>query len=120
MATAGHPDNLMRLRSLYDAEHPTAHRFRYVLLIFDIAAILFIVASSFAKRTPWLEAIDVVFGIAIRADFAARLFISRTRIRDLLQPATWADMLLPAAGAATPPIGSAATRNSRMKMTAGV
>ena len=29
-------------------------------------------ASSFAERTPLLEAIDVVFGIAILADFAAR------------------------------------------------
>jgi voltage-gated potassium channel len=51
------------------------------------------VATSFAERTPLLEAIDVVFGMAILADFAARLLISRTRIRDLLQPATWADMV---------------------------
>ena len=98
MATIDRPDNLIktlqeRLRFLYETEHPTAHRFRYALLIFDMATILFIVASSFAERTPLLEAIDVVFGIAILADFAARLFISRTRIRDLLQPATWADMV---------------------------
>jgi voltage-gated potassium channel len=80
-----------QLRFLYEAEHPTAHRFRYALLIFDIATILFIVASSFAERTPLLEAVDVMFGLGILADFAARLFISRTRLRDLLQPATWAD-----------------------------
>jgi voltage-gated potassium channel len=80
-----------QLRFLYEAEHPTAHGFRYALLIFDIATILFIVASSFAERTPLLEAVDVMFGLGILADFAARLFISRTRLRDLLQPATWAD-----------------------------
>jgi voltage-gated potassium channel len=80
-----------KLRFLYEAEHPTAHRFRYALLIFDIATILFIVASSFVERTPVLEAIDVAFGLGILADFAARLLISRTRLRDLLQPATWAD-----------------------------
>jgi voltage-gated potassium channel len=80
-----------QLRFLYEAEHPTAHRFRYALLIFDVATILFIVASSFAERTPLLEAVDVMFGLGILADFAARLFISRTRLRDLLQPATWAD-----------------------------
>ena len=34
-----------------------------------------------------------MFGLGILADFAARLFISRTRIRDLLQPATWADIV---------------------------
>ena len=82
-----------QLRFLYEADHPTAHRFRYALLVFDVTTILFIVASSFAARTPLLEAIDVVFGLAILADFAARLFISRTRIRDLLQPATWADIV---------------------------
>jgi len=82
-----------QLRFLYEAEHPTAHRFRYALLVFDVTTILFIVASSFAERTPLLEAIDVVFGLGILADFAARLFISRTRIRDLLQPATWADIV---------------------------
>ena len=31
-----------RLRFLYEAEHPTAHRFRYALLVFDAATILFI------------------------------------------------------------------------------
>jgi voltage-gated potassium channel len=80
-----------QLRFLYEAEDPTAHRFRYALLTFDIATILFIVATSFAERTPLLEAVDVMFGLGILADFAARLFISRSRLRDLLQPATWAD-----------------------------
>ena len=82
-----------RVRFLYEAEHPTAHRFRYGLLVFDVATILFIVASSFIERAPLLEAMDVIFGLVILTDFAARLFISRTRIRDLLQPATWADMI---------------------------
>ena len=82
-----------RLRYLYEADRPTAHRFRYALLVFDLATILFIVASSFLERSPLLEAIDVLFGLVILADFTARLLISRTRIRDLLQPATWADMI---------------------------
>ena len=82
-----------RLRFLYEAEHPTAHRFRCGLLVFDVTTILFIVASSFMERTPLLEAVDVLLGLVILADLAARLFISRTRIRDLLQPATWADMV---------------------------
>jgi voltage-gated potassium channel len=82
-----------QLRFLYEAEHPTAHRFRYALLTFDIATILFIVATSFAERTPVLEAVDVMLGLGILADFAARLFVSRTRLRDLLQPATWADIV---------------------------
>lgn len=82
-----------RLRFLYQAEHPTAHRFRYALRVFDAATILFIVALSFFERSPLLEAVDVIFGLAILADFGARLLISRTRLRDLIQPATWADLV---------------------------
>jgi voltage-gated potassium channel len=82
-----------RLRFLYEAEHPSAYRFRYALLAFDVATIVFIIATSFAEHTPLLEAADVVFGIAILADFSARFFISRTRLRDLLHPATWADFV---------------------------
>ena len=53
MTTTDRPDNLIktlqeRLCFFYEAEHPTAHRFRYALLIFDVTTILFIVASSFA------------------------------------------------------------------------
>jgi voltage-gated potassium channel len=82
-----------RLRFLYEAEHPTAYRFRYTLLIFDAATILFIIASSFADRTPLLEALDAMFGLGLLADFGARLFISRSRLRDFLHPATWADVI---------------------------
>jgi voltage-gated potassium channel len=81
------------IRFLYEADDQTASRFRYALLAFDAATMLFIVATSFAERTPVLEAMDVLFGLAILADFSARLLISRNRLRDLLQPATWADII---------------------------
>jgi voltage-gated potassium channel len=82
-----------RLRFLYEAEHATAHRFRHGLLVFDVLTILFIVASSFLERTPLIAAIDVLLGLVILADFSARLVISRTRLRELLQPSTWADIV---------------------------
>jgi voltage-gated potassium channel len=81
------------LRFYYEANNPAAYRFRYGLLAFDVATVLFIVVSSFFERTPLLEAMDVLFGVVILADFLARLFISRTRVRDLMQPATWADVI---------------------------
>ena len=49
----------------------TAHRFRYGLLVFDIATILFIIATSFMARAPWLEWLDLIFGLLILADFCA-------------------------------------------------
>lgn len=79
------------LRRLYEGDDAAAHTFRYALLGYDILTVLFIIGSSFAPRTPLVEWLDVLFGLAILADFAARLFISRNRIRDLLHPATWAD-----------------------------
>ena len=39
-----------------------------------------------------IEALDIVFGLVILADFSARMSISRTPWRDFLHPATWADI----------------------------
>ena len=82
-----------RLRYWYEADSPAAHRFRYGLLAFDIVTVVFVVASSFFQESRWVEALDVVFGLVILADFVARLLISRQRWRDLLHPATWADVV---------------------------
>lgn len=93
-ALSGRPGALKEsLRFYYETEHPSAVRFRYGLLAFDVATVAFIVISSFFQRTLLLEVMDVLLGILILVDFAARLFISRTRWRDLRHPATWADMV---------------------------
>jgi voltage-gated potassium channel len=80
------------LRHYYESDTPEGHRFRYALLAFDIITILFIVATSFRPRTDLLEWTDMLFGVVILADFIARMVISRRRLRDLLHPATWADI----------------------------
>jgi hypothetical protein len=80
-----------RLRYWYESDSRPAHRFRYGLLAFDIVTVVFVVASSFTRDAWWVEALDVVFGLLILADFTARLLISRHRLRDLLHPTTWAD-----------------------------
>ena len=81
-----------RLRQLYEGSTHEAHRFRYVLLAFDFAAVLFIIATSFLPRNNLVETLDVLFGVMILSDFAARIFISRHRLRDLAHPVTWADI----------------------------
>ena len=80
-----------RLRHLYESRAADAQQFRYGLLAFDAVTILFIVATSFMPRNRVVEALDVVFGLVILADFGSRLFISRHRLRDLMHPVTWAD-----------------------------
>ena len=93
-ATATRRDGslLERLRDLYEGRSERAHRFRYGLLAFDIATIVFIIVSSFMTRSPVLTVIDVVIGLFVLADFVARIAISRHRFREFLRPTTWADI----------------------------
>lgn len=80
------------LRRLYEARTPIGRRFRYGLLAFDGAAVLYIVITSFLPREPWIGVIDVLLGIIVLADFVARMAIARTPWRELLHPSTWADV----------------------------
>ena len=81
------------LRQLYEGETLRSVRFRYALLALDIVTVLFIVATSFVPRTRIIEALDVVFGIWILADFSARLLISRQPLQNSLVsqpgPTSW-------------------------------
>jgi len=81
------------LREMYEGDTVRAHRFRYGLLVFDLTTILFIIVTSFLPRSPVVEGIDVLIGLAILADIAARFTISRQRWKDLLHPATWVDLV---------------------------
>lgn len=82
-----------QLRLLYHGHSLAAHRFRYALLAFDVITILFIVGTSFVPREPWIEYLDVIFGVIILADFCARLWVSPHPAREFAHPATWADMV---------------------------
>lgn len=83
-----------RLRLLYFGKSQTAHRFRIGLLVFDIVTILFIVATSFVPaRAPWLEWLDLIFGVVILTDFLARLYVSDRPLREFTHLSTWADVV---------------------------
>jgi voltage-gated potassium channel len=79
---------------LYEGDTPRARRFSYGLLAFDIGTVIFIVVTSFTARTSAIEAIDVVLGFLLLADFSARMWISRARLRELSHPTTWADIVV--------------------------
>lgn len=81
------------IRRLYEGETPEGFRFRYGLLAFDIVTVLFIIATSFLPSNDVTEALDVVFGLVILADFSARLLVSRQRLRDLTRFSTWTDVI---------------------------
>jgi voltage-gated potassium channel len=82
-----------RVRLLYHGQSLTAQRFRYGLLAFDILTIIFIIATSFIPREPWIEYLDLVFGVVILTDFCARIWVSPRPLREFAHPATWADMV---------------------------
>jgi voltage-gated potassium channel len=81
-----------KLKLLYESDTLEAHRFRYALLVFDIATIVFIVVSSFLPHSLLVQGIDIILGLIVLADFSARLAISPTPWKDLLHPTTLADV----------------------------
>jgi voltage-gated potassium channel len=81
------------LSELYEGDSRRGHRFRYGLLIFDLATIAFIIGTSFIERNRFIEWADIVIGLAVLADLSIRLAISQNRKRDLLHPTTWADII---------------------------
>lgn len=98
MSIAAAPPSLRKklidqLCELYEGDTRRGHRFRYGLLIFDLATIAFIIATSFVERHVFIEWVDVAIGLAALADLVARLSISKNRRRDLLHPTTWADVI---------------------------
>jgi voltage-gated potassium channel len=80
------------LRELYEGETRRAVRFRYSLMVFDLATIIFLAVTSFVKENPFLELADAAIGLVVLAEFIARLSISRHPLRDVLHPLGLADV----------------------------
>jgi voltage-gated potassium channel len=89
-ASVGWQDWLTRL---YQGDVPEAHRFRYGLLVFDLVTILFIMVTSFLPQSQIVEIINVVLGLVILADMAARFIVSRNKLRHLIYPTTLVDVV---------------------------
>ncbi|MGI3166471.1 potassium channel family protein [Pseudooceanicola sp. 200-1SW] len=81
-----------KIRELYEGHSVAAHRFRYLLLGFDLVTILFVIVTSFFPHTRAVEITDAIFGVLILGDFAVRLWLERQPWRLFLRPATWADL----------------------------
>lgn len=81
------------LRTLYQGRSQRSRRFTYGLLIFDLATLLFIVLTSFMPRTALIEVVDVLIGVLLLADFAARIWIARHPAKEFSHPSTWADVI---------------------------
>lgn len=89
---AAAPGRLARVRALYEGDSDRAHRFRYGLLAFDVVTVIFVIVTSFTPQGGLVEAIDLVFGVVILADFLARFAISPRKTRFLVHWSTLADI----------------------------
>lgn len=79
---------------LYTGEGPVARAYGYFLLAFDAAMIVYVIASSFFVGAGVIEIVDVVLGVFIVFDFAARIAVSRHRWHLLMSPAGLADVVV--------------------------
>src|SRR5215203_5973919 len=86
-------NKLDTLRELYEGHSPRSHRFRDSLFIFDLAAITYVIVSSFWTPNDLLSWINRMFGVLVLADLTARIAISRSPAREVIRPLTLAEIV---------------------------
>lgn len=82
------------LERLYAGRSRRARLFRYGLIVFDVATIIFFVVTTPLQPTSTIIAIDFAVGLIILCDFAARLWIAPSKLRMLRQVFTLADIVV--------------------------
>jgi len=83
-----------QIRLLYTGKSERARRFRYGLIAFDAASIVYFIATAALPATPAITTLNAVLGVVILLDFAARIWIAPNRRRELLQVHTIADLIV--------------------------
>jgi len=82
------------IRLLYKGQSQRARTFRYGLIVFDAATILYFIATAALSPMPVTDVINIVLGVLILCDLTARLWISENRKRELLRIYTLADLVV--------------------------
>jgi voltage-gated potassium channel len=83
-----------QIDTLYNGTSIRARNFRWGLLAFDGITILYFIAASFFHHVDDLHVVEECIGIIYLLEFSARLFISRTRLRDIFHPVGLADLIV--------------------------
>lgn len=79
---------------LYNGSSRRARYFRWGLLGFDGITILYFVVASFYHHVDDLHVVEEGIGIIYLLELSARLFISKTRLRDIFHPVGLADLIV--------------------------
>lgn len=82
------------LRQLYYGSDAISRRFRFTLLVFDIATIGLFLATTFVDNAPWVIALDFCLAAIIATDLGARFWIATNRREFVLSLWTIADVVV--------------------------
>jgi voltage-gated potassium channel len=82
------------IEELYYADSRRARLFRWGLLIFDAITITYFLVASFFHHIDDFHMLEELIGIIYLAEYAARMTVSRQRLRDILHPAGLADLIV--------------------------
>ena len=79
---------------LYEGHGRGPFIFRWAMLIFDFATIIYFLLAPFAQRGPHHYIIDYVIGAVILFDLVARFYIARSKRKFLMRFLPWADLIV--------------------------
>ncbi|NNC68697.1 MAG: potassium channel family protein [Gammaproteobacteria bacterium] len=83
------------ISELYNGSEPRSDWFNWGLLAFDIVTILYFIASTYYyHHFATFRNFDFVIGVIYLVDYAARLYISRNRIKDVFDLVGLADLIV--------------------------
>jgi len=83
-----------KVNRLYNGTTRRSARFRFLLLAFDLVTITYFIIASMVTTAPWLVYIDVLIGLVLMADFAARLWIDDKRLEFFLSATNLVDLVV--------------------------
>lgn len=82
------------IRLLYTGQSRRARRFRYGLIVFDAVTIVYFIATAAIPASQVTTLLNTLLGVLILFDFAARLWISGNRRREMFRIYTVADLIV--------------------------
>jgi len=91
MATASFRE---KIRRLYFGDDGRARTFRYSLVGFDVVTIAVFLLSPLGGHQEWMIALDLVVGVLLSIEFAARLYAQRSPLRHVLSLTAAADLIV--------------------------
>ena len=82
------------LRRLFYGHRPAAVAFQAGLLLLDIAALTYFLATTFAAPAPWSRIVDLLLGILLLLEFVGRLAAHRHPMRYLDNASALVDIVV--------------------------